>query len=78
MMKLIVVFPNFRTRLKKVDGFLSTLAFSVFRVFKKSFIRSTKGQTLLTNYPNRRISFLYMVLLILLSILRTDSIYSED
>jgi len=78
MMKLKVVFRNFRTRLKKVDDFLSTLAFPVFRVFKKTFIRSAKGQTLLTNYPNHRISFLYIVLLILLPNLRTDSICSED
>ena len=35
IMKLIVVFRNFRTRLKKGDALLSTLAFSVFRVFKK-------------------------------------------
>jgi len=57
---------------------MSMLAFSVFRVFKKTFIKSAKGQTLLTNYPNHGFSFLYIVLLILLSILRTDSIYSED
>ena len=77
MMKVtVVIFERASKKSRCLSVYVSFLCVQIIK--KKTFIRSAKGQTLLTNYPNHRISFRHIVLLILFSILCTDSIYSED